>query len=399
MKPLLLLLIYFNIYSGFCQSKNNDIVIGKRIHIFSKIMNRNMEAWVYVPDFYSHESYQFQKFPVVYLLDGDEHFYSVSGMIRQFSEMNGNTVCPEMIVVGILNPDREYDLTPVRAGNVKNTGGGEDFTSFIKNELIPYIDQHKPTEPNPKLIGQSLGGLLVINTLLMHPEMFNSYVAVDPSLWYDNLLMIRKAVEMIKDENWKGKTLFIINANTLNPGMDTVNIRNDTSRVTLQIRTGLMFADILKENSHDGFAWKYKYYPDESHVSVPLVAEIDAIKFIFSYYPLPKNYMECSCRLDSLINEHFKMISEHMGFKVLPPEPYVDMRGFLSMGYKKKIDAAMLFRMNVENYPESVHALIRIGEFYESQHDNKLAVQYYTKALSIREIPSIREKLNELKGG
>ena len=139
-----------------------------------------------------------QKYPVVYLLDGDAHFNSVVGMIQYLSQVNSNNACPEMIVVGISNTDRTRDLTPTKSGDdpflktmpglaVQTSGGGEAFMSFIEKELMPHINSKYPTQPYKILIGHSLGGLTVMNAVINHTKLFNTYIAIDPSMWWDNL--------------------------------------------------------------------------------------------------------------------------------------------------------------------------------------------------------------------
>src|SRR6185369_3299172 len=97
-----------------------------------------------------------QRYPVVYLLDGDAHFPSVVGLVQQLSQVNGNTVVPEMIVVAIPNTDRTRDLTPTHVSTdapfmdsnfARTSGGGENFISFIEKELMPHIDSVYPTQP------------------------------------------------------------------------------------------------------------------------------------------------------------------------------------------------------------------------------------------------------------
>ena len=135
-----------------------------------------------------------QRFPVLYLLDGDAHFNSVVGMIQQLSQVNGNTIVPEMIVVAIPNTDRTRDLTPTHvesdppmmdSAGSKTSGGGENFAAFLQKELIPHVDSSYLTQPFRVLIGHSFGGLTVMNILTNHSKMFNAYIAIDPSMWYD----------------------------------------------------------------------------------------------------------------------------------------------------------------------------------------------------------------------
>ena len=176
MKHLLHLLFLSALTSSFAQTPNNSIVIGKVDSIYSNILKEECKIWVYVPDglspFYAKKHY-----PVVYLFDGDGHFHSVTGMIQQLSQVNNNTVLPEMIVVGITNTDRTRDLTPTHVSSspymdslmLKSSGGGENFTAFIEKELIPHIDSVYPTAPYRVLIGHSLGGFLSLMCAARHP--------------------------------------------------------------------------------------------------------------------------------------------------------------------------------------------------------------------------------------
>src|ERR1700742_152953 len=87
----------------------NQIVIGKIDSLYSKTLGEERKIWVHVPNGAPGGSKQ--RYPVVYLLDGDAHFPSVEGMIQQLTEVNGNTVFPNMILVGIPNTNRLRDLT------------------------------------------------------------------------------------------------------------------------------------------------------------------------------------------------------------------------------------------------------------------------------------------------
>ena len=192
MKQLLLVWLLAAATLALAQTvKNTTIVIGRVDSVTSTVLQEKRKLWVYVPASASDLTYAKQRYPVLYLLDGDAHFAAVVGMVQQLSAVNGNTVCPEMIIVGIPNTNRTRDLTPTSvtsapglpAEALKTSGGGENFTAFLEKELIPYIDAHYPTLPHRTLVGHSLGGLLVMNTLLHHPTLFENYVALDPSMW------------------------------------------------------------------------------------------------------------------------------------------------------------------------------------------------------------------------
>lgn len=162
--------------------KNNAIVIGSVDSVTSAVLKEKRKLWVSVPDGGTTSVYAPQRYPVLYLLDGDTWFASTTGVLQRLS--GPLSVCPEMIVVGIPNTNRTRDLNPststtdtemLPAAVLKTSGGGENFTAFLEKELIPYIDAHYPTTAHRTLIGHSLGGLLVMNTLVHHPSLFDNY--------------------------------------------------------------------------------------------------------------------------------------------------------------------------------------------------------------------------------
>jgi predicted alpha/beta superfamily hydrolase len=388
---------------------SNNIVIGKIDSLYSKTLGEERKIWVHVPG--DGNGSGSQRYPVVYLLDGDAHFPSVMGMIQQLSEVNGNTACPDMIVVGIPNTDRLRDLTPTHAAtgynkndsnSVKNSGGGEHFTAFIEKELIPHIDSLYPTAPYRMMIGHSLGGLMVVNTLIKHPQLFNAYLAIDPSMWWDDQKLLKDADTALARSRFDGKTLFLGVANTMPQGMDTARVRKDTAGNTRHIRSILQLADALKKNSHNGLRWSYKYYDGDNHGSVPLISEYDALRFIFNYYSIS----DLSGIFDSSMNvaaavaavsDHYKVISAQMGYTVLPPENQINQLGYNFLQAKMPEKAAAFFKLNIDNYPKSGNVYDSMGDFYAATGDKPKAIEYYKKALAISDNVDTRMKLEKLK--
>jgi predicted alpha/beta superfamily hydrolase len=400
----LICLLAFNV-SKSQTVDHNKLVIGIVDSVHSTILGENRKIWVYVPAGADDSTFAKQHYPVVYLLDGDGHFSSVMGMIQQLSQINGNQVCPEMIIVGIPNTNRTRDLTPTKAPPDTSSGGGEKFTDFIKTELMPHIDSTYPTAPFKMLIGHSLGGLIVINALIHHPDMFNAYVAIDPSMWWDNQKLLKQASDALKQNSYAGKWLYMGIANTMPPGMDTLQVRKDSTRPTLHIRSILMLKDIIKsDQAADGLKFDYKYYNNDSHVTVPLITEYDALHYLFSYYALPTELMlkVYQGRLDSAlvkqIQAHYDHVSTIMGYKQYPSEKTINQVGYNYLGRNPKA-AFLLFSMNVQNYPDSYNAYDSMGDYYASVKDNAKAIENYKKSLALKETKDTRNKLNKLLDG
>jgi len=401
-------LLFVSFGFAVAQTSSNEIVLGKIDSLYSPTLHETRALWIYTPYGGTGAVYSAQRYPVVYLLDGDAHFYSVVGMIQQLSQVNGNTICPEMIVVGIPNTDRTRDLTPthvsaapnVDSAFVRTSGGGEKFTEFIGKEVIPYIDSHYPTAPYRMLIGHSLGGLMVVNTLFHHPGMFNSYIAIDPSLWWDDHRLLNEAVHDLAVNSFDGKALFLGVANTMPESLDTATVRMDTSNSTNHIRSILRFADALKKGPARGLEWNWKYYGTDNHGSVPLIVEYDALRFFFRFYRLPSfaRLRDPAFNVDSVLTAHFQNVSRHLGYTVAPPEALINQIGYGFLQQRNFSKARTFFEMNIRNYAKSSNVYDSMGDCYAAEGKTEKAMEYYEKALSIKEVPETRKKLESLKG-
>lgn len=409
MKHILHLLFAFALTSAMAQTAGNAVIIGEAETIYSNILKEERKILVYVPEG-SGPLFAQKHYPVVYLFDGDAHFHSVTGMIQQLSLVNGNSVLPEMIVVGITNTDRMRDLTPSHdtggAGSDsvrdKTSGGGEIFSAFIEKELIPHIDSLYPTAPYRVLIGHSIGGLMVANTLFNHTNLFNSYIAIDPSMWWDERKLLKQAEKDLTGRKFDNKTLFLAMANSMEPTMDTARVRRDTSFSTAHIRSIIEFTDVLKKNKTNHLNWSSKYYNDDDHGSVPLMAAYDGLRFIFSFnkFRMPSSDKEfLTFNFDSAIVSHFKNVSKQLGYTVLPHEGMINDLAYQFL-QKKYFDKAFhFFEMNITNYPNSLNVYDSMGDLYDAKGDKQKAMEYFAKALTLGDSPETKSKLEKLKAG
>lgn len=395
--------LYFSILFllfSFCihAQENSPFNTGFEETLPSKIMGQERKVWIHIPNTNGGNKIKDKgHYPVIYLLDGSENFNTVVSIIEHMSESG---LCPPMIVVGILHANRVSDLT---IGTDKElpgvVGNGEKFMSFVGKELIPYIDKTYPTTTYKTFIGHSLGGLTVINNLLHQPDLFNSYVSLDGSLWWDNQKIVKEGKNILPVQNYKGKTLFIAMANRLERGVDTLSVQKDTSGATALIRSNLEFIKDLSKNKKDQLRFKYKYYEDDNHPSVRLIGEYDALRFIFDFYKLKIYESEINnpdFKLDSLLVSHYKNVSEKMGYTIKPDESQINNLGYKMIGTKQFKKAETLFKLNIANNPNSGNCYDSIGDLYLETGDKTSAVQSFKKALTLKEIPETKEKLQKL---
>lgn len=409
MKKLILILVHLTIaYLLRAQPPQQPIVLGRIDTIYSNILKENRPLWVYTPG-YDTNYFSKPEFPVLYVLDADDHFTSLVTMVKELSATAGNTVLPQMIIVGILNTrgNRTRDLTPTNSAMDKSSGGGENFTAFLEKELIPYIDKTYQTAPYRTMIGHSLGGLTVINILLKHTQVFNAYAAIDPSMFYNNDNLLKQAPAILKLKRFDGKKLFLGFANTMPPGMDTVQVKRDTSEVSHHIRSIMKLADNLSVNKANNLLWAKKYYPDDDHNSVPFSAEYDALRFIFKNNRFPKNQpynqyfnkQYSAVQLRQMIDEHYKQMSAERGYIVRPPESEMNGIGYAFLQQKDYEKAAMFFQVNIDNYPKNFNVYDSMGDCFLARGDKQNAEQYFKKALSIKYTKEIMDKLDKVQAG
>ena len=314
--------------------------------------------------------------------------------------MTNATLYPPMIVVGVLHPARMTDLT---FGTDKETpgivGNGEKFMLYVEKELMPYIESNYPTAPYKIFIGHSVGGLAVVNTLIHHPYLFNTYISLDGALWWNNQQIVTDAKLILANENYKGKTLFMALANRMESGMDTLAVQKDTTEGTELIRSNLEFIRYVSNNKTNQLRFKHTFYENDDHSSVRLIGEYDALRFIFDYYKLKISNSELddpNFKLDSLLTTHYNNVSEQIGYLVNPDESQVNGLGYYMLSQKQFSKAEALFKLNIANFPETANCYDGLGDLYLAKGDNAKAIESFKKTLSLKVIPETKEKLDIL---
>lgn len=384
---LVLFTLFFSIVQVTAQSQNN-FGLGFADSVNSNILKERRLLLIYTP--YKGKNPRAEtkdRYPVLYVLDGENNFRSVAITVERLADMG---LCPHMIVVAIPNTFRSRDLTPTAVVNntdgVKNSGGGERFLSFIEKELIPHIDSNYLTAPYKLLMGHSLGGLMVIQTMVHHKDLFNGYIAIEPSIWWDGHKVLNEAKKAIEKDSYAHQTLFLAIANHMERGVDTTAVQTDTSGQTELTRYNLDLIHHLNQHPENKLRFKDVYYPNDNHGTVPLIAAYDALRFIFDYYVFHRyaEYQITNPNLPSLITAHYQKITAELGYPMLPYEPLVNNLGYYALNSKRYELAGELFVLNVRSYPLDANPQDSYGDYYLAKGDQKNAIIYFKKALSIR---------------
>ncbi|MDB5090144.1 MAG: besA, partial [Mucilaginibacter sp.] len=262
-KPRLFLAVAIALIFDLIGSAHAQDLPGKRDSINSTILKEKRVIQVVLPEKYKPGGTD--KYDVVYVLDGDWNTKLMT-QVQQFIEGEGGM--PSTIIVGVLNNDRNRDFLPTHVDDTKTSGGADKFLSFLKDELIPYVNKTYPADGDNILFGHSFGGVFVAYALLNEPQLFKSYIAADPSFWWDKRIMHKQIKDKLASLANLNKSFFITGRE--GEGMTGMGIPPVDS--------------MLKKDAPVGLSWKVNAYPDETHGSVRLKSMYDGLKFSYGGY-------------------------------------------------------------------------------------------------------------------
>ncbi|WKK67042.1 alpha/beta hydrolase-fold protein [Lutimonas zeaxanthinifaciens] len=410
-KYILLIITFASFFSSFqvISAQANAIETEITDSLYSELLEENREFWVKFPENYNPDSST--KYPVVYLLDG----FSLKNSLEAVYENYWGHYLPHMIIVGISNrTNRVRDLTTsqikMRRGSVmnENTGGAENFTQFIEKELIPYIDKKYPTTPYRTLIGHSYAGLFTINMLINHKHVFENYIAIDPSIEWDDQNFLKEAKQKLTSENYKGKSLFVSLAaeqlHMWNEDITIDNIMDDSSEFTLFARSIIDFSTFAESEKQSGLNFYWKVYNEDLHGTVPLPSMRDGLVFLFKWYQFksPQKYNNPETTVEELmelLGKQEEIYSTHFGYPFPPMiEEMLSGYGYMNLEMGQPEKAFMFFKMNINYYPKSASAQNSMADYYETKNDHASALKYVTKAFELSGENKYKDRIKELEG-
>jgi predicted alpha/beta superfamily hydrolase len=374
---LVLTLLAF--FTSLSHGQQSNILIGTEHKIQSRILGEERRYVVNLPSSYEKDEFYTQKkYPVLILLDGDTHFHAASGIIRY---MGGNEQIPEMIVVAVSNTNRTRDFTPTNSKldfgrndkeSLATSGGGANFLHFLDIELLPQINKDYRTLPYRLLVGHSLGGLFAVDSFL-NQKVFSAYIAIDPSLVWDDQAIVKKARSILATNKSFKSTLYIAQAN---------NPFNEGKNAGSRGEAFQSFNTNLASNKSEGLRHSYAFFENEDHFSVPLISLYNGLLFIFEDYKFPLNTL--SNKNASDVRKHYEMFSQRLGVDIPPPGKLINNVAYFLLNSEKKIDKAIeLFKLNKEYYPESFVTFNSLGDAYKAKRNKELAIFNYRKSLEI----------------
>ncbi len=260
------LLFFLSAVPAPAGEKAAPLVIGVTFTMHSRILGEMRRINVYVPPLPAGTTDP--RMPVLYMPDGGlaEDFLHVAGLVQVSV---GNRTMRPFILVGIENTERRRDMTgPTENDDDKRiaprVGGSAAFRRFIRDELKPEVSRRYRTTNEAAVVGESLAGLFVVETLLLDPDLFDTYIAIDPSLSWNNERLVKVAGRTLRSRPTLRKVLYFASS-------DEKGIAEPAQR----------FAEVLRKDAPSGLRWHYEPMPEEKHSTIYHPAALRAFRAVF----------------------------------------------------------------------------------------------------------------------
>lgn len=248
-------------------------MVGETFALDSKVLGETRRINVYLPPPYFEPGEV--RLPVLYMPDGGmgEDFLHIAGLV-QISVAN-QTMRP-FVLVGIENTQRRRDLTGPTANAedrkiAPQVGGSAAFREFLRKELMPEVRTRYRTTGETAIVGESLAGLFVVETFFLEPDLFSTYIAIDPSLWWNHQDLVDNSARRLKGRTWPAKTLYLATS-------DEKGIAKPVQQL----------AEVLQKVAPSGLRWHYAPMTEEHHGTIYHPAALKAFRTVFAPAPSPK---------------------------------------------------------------------------------------------------------------
>ncbi len=373
-------------------------VFGQKIKteiINSKVLGQERNILIYTP--WQYDKYPDKKFEIIYVFDAQakEYFDLVHSMV-QF--LGGEEFA--FMVVGIESPfieekkqSRDMDFLPTAVDKdmIKKyagyTGGADKFLSFLKTEVIPFIDKNYRTLPERVAVGHSNGGTFISYSLLNEPELFDSYIAISPNYAFDKGQFVKRFKELKSETIKKEKFVFISNSNE---NAKTSNRWVGWSEANKEI------VEILKNKR-----FKSKVYLNTKDFSN---SENHSTTFPIGLFYGLKSFIDYQFRTAENVITYYDQLEKENIIKLTPD--IVNSLAYECFWNDKPRDAITVINWAIEKFPNSHNLYDSQGEFYEkignldkAKNSFKNAIEVLSKSKNSMDAKEYEEKMEYYKSG
>jgi len=368
----------------FCTSaaaeSGTPITIGEELTIRSEILGEDRQVLISKPGGY--ESDEDKHYAVLILLDGSSNFHHTTGLVTFLAETGR---IPPMFVVGVNNTQRGRDLTPSTDNaelidEMGDLGGADNFRAFISDELLPWVDENYRTGPYRILVGHSLGGLYALHSMINQPDLFNAYIAISPSLWWDDQILVDQLETFLEATDELDATLYM-------------TMGNEGGSMLGGARK---FSGVLDEHAPPGLKWDFRLLNQENHGSVPHRSTYLGLEMIFEGWFLPDIVAYYDEHGLDKVNAHYRRTGKRFGYERVTPSGQLGMLGYQLIEKGRLKETETVANLDPDIYTVPPWMMAELGDAYLEQGQKETAIKYFKQVLERNPgDKSAREKLTE----
>ena len=330
------------------------------LRLDSKLINETVTARVALPESYGHsDSFEY---PVMLVMDGSTQFEHIAGNVNFLSTFS---IVPEMIVVGVSAKNRIKHFTHTELeGYEGRSGGAQHYTRFLQDELLPELKKQYRVSPYTLVTGHSLSGLYTSYLAAQHADFINASISVSPSLWWDDFALIND-IKVAKQQAEKPPVRWF------------VSMANEPNEMA-EGYTRLM--KVLGEKSDSIFDWESQQFPEETHDSTPLIANVEGLKSTFRGYNAVPNI-----EIKSLeqLQAYYGSYAKEMGYNFPMSVHQYNVYG-LKAAYEGELEWGIeILEKGVEVFDQSEILWDSLATVYSMNDDTESALQASNKALKM----------------
>ena len=344
----------------------------EQITLRSKILGEDRNVFVALPASYAGSN---EKYPVLYLTDA-QFFFDQTRSSAAF--LARERLIPDVIVVGVTNPDRTRDLYATRADFKRDgltipfprSGNADQFLEFIAKELIPWTENSYRTSGLRILAGVSAGGNFALHTARTMPGLFQGLIVASPWLAWDDRKELKALLPFLGSPSLQVRGLFLSYA-------------NEGAEMEANVEAILA---VLRSRNGPSLHWASRSYPDETHDSTVIKSYFDGLRTIFKGWDYPRD-PKTNLLVGSLedLKAYYAKPGPRLGISSAPPERIVNELGYQYLRTGSLEPAVAAFRFNVAQHPESANAWDSLGEGLERLGKRDEALASYRKAVNLGE--------------
>jgi tetratricopeptide (TPR) repeat protein len=231
-------------------------------------------------------------------------------------------------------------------------------------------------------------------------------LAIDPSLDWDDQKLLKEAGEVLKKDNFSGKSLYISLSGQLhmqNPEVTIDNVMMDTSDYTLFSRSNIAFSNMVKANPQNDLAFNWDFFPQDLHGTVPVPSIRNGLIAMFEWFQMEKtdrfnSFDTPKEELFDIVKYREKKLKDHFGYTVAPyEEDLFNMLGYMNMDMQQIEKSKMFFEFAIEYNPESANAYDSMADYYEKQNNLDEAIINVKQAFELSDSEYHKKRIESLK--